>query len=358
MLRPSALCLLLACAASLATAAVVLENGTPILWAQTVDQLTGLPIQDGGVVSPNPWDYLHRMSLYRLLISATNPYMGSMGTDATANPVWGLTVQLGWFLTSGRFADPTGTTTCGLQTGDPMCISTESFSGCITYFVSVMSFLSATKQGLLGEGFQVQMQVPAGVTDYCATYDDCSTRHPDAMTKWDAFYQGLKDSAASPLPEEDKKDIILGLYWAAQTASMQASPVCNAKLSSYSGPETTFIKSWLSSAEYAAAAHTHFTLKKAGMIAAPLPGRVLREGDQAPNIADLSAEENHSVSVFSWMANINTLMGGLVPRTWRTVMCSVSNRQRGSAMMESLMLDPTFATSKFLTIIYGMTTGC
>lgn len=30
----------------------------------------------------------------------------------------------------GRLADPTSTTTCGLQTGDPMCISTQSWWGC------------------------------------------------------------------------------------------------------------------------------------------------------------------------------------------------------------------------------------
>lgn len=30
----------------------------------------------------------------------------------------------------GRLADPTSTTTCGLQTGDSTCISTQSWWGC------------------------------------------------------------------------------------------------------------------------------------------------------------------------------------------------------------------------------------
>lgn len=111
MQRSAILGLLLACAASLATCAVILENGAPILWAQTASQLTDLPSQNG-VVTPNPWNYLHRLSMLRLLIAATDPYMGSMGTNATDSPMWGLPLQLAWMLTSGELREekkiPTG----------------------------------------------------------------------------------------------------------------------------------------------------------------------------------------------------------------------------------------------------------
>lgn len=36
------------------------------------------------------------------------------------------------------------------------------------------------------------MQVPAGVEDICTTYADCAARYPDAMSKWDAFFQVFK----------------------------------------------------------------------------------------------------------------------------------------------------------------------
>lgn len=101
MLRPAILGLLLACAASLSSSAVILENGMPILWAQTAGQLTDLPIQNG-ILTPNPWHFLHRMSLYRLMIAATDPFMGSMGTNGTDSPLWGLPLQLAWMLTSGK----------------------------------------------------------------------------------------------------------------------------------------------------------------------------------------------------------------------------------------------------------------
>nr|XP_040017459.1 protein LEG1 homolog [Gasterosteus aculeatus aculeatus] len=357
MLRPAALGLLLACAASLGGAAVILENGWPILWTQTAGQVADMPSHEG-VMTPDPWHFLHRMSLYRLLIAATDPFMGSMGTNATDSPLWGLPLQLGWMLTSGRLADPTGASTCGLETGEKMCVSTHSWWGCVNYFTSVLPFLSAAQKGFMGAGVQVQMQVPEGVTDYCTTYADCSTRFPDAMTKWDAFFQGLLDAADSPLPDNEKKDALLGLYWQAQMASTYASSACSARRSHYSSEEVSFAKSWENSGEYVAAAHFQSNLEKSALFITPLPGRVLKSGDSAPSIADLSEAENHTLYIFSWINSANTMLAGSLVRMWRSAMCSVATREKGREMLEQLLLNPGFATSTFLSIISEMTTSC
>ncbi|MED6237138.1 hypothetical protein ATANTOWER_019541, partial [Ataeniobius toweri] len=128
MLHLAALGLLLTSTVTLSSSAVVLENGMPILWAQTASQVTELPVQNG-ILTPNPWHFLNRQSFYRLMIGATDPYMSYMGKNSTDNPMWGVSMELGWMLTSGRLGDPTGSTTCGLQTGDTVCISPESFWG-------------------------------------------------------------------------------------------------------------------------------------------------------------------------------------------------------------------------------------
>ncbi|KAM7368084.1 hypothetical protein PAMP_014335 [Pampus punctatissimus] len=276
MLRPTFFCLLLACVVSLSSSAVVLDNGMPILWAHTAGQVTDLPIQNG-ILTSNPWNFLNRMSLCRLMIAATDPFMGSMGTNPTDSPLWGIPLQLGWMLTSG-----------------------------VNYFTSALSFLSAAQHGLMGAG--VQMQVPAGVEDYCTTYADCASRYPDVMAKWDSFFTSLKAAAESPLPDNEKKDSILGLYWEAQMASTHALAACSAKQSYYSSSEVSFANSWVNSAEYVAAKHFHSNLEKSVTFMIPLPSRVLREGDNAPFIADLSQEENHTLSVFSWMKNVNNLL--------------------------------------------------
>ncbi|XP_061126491.1 protein LEG1 homolog [Syngnathus typhle] len=357
MQRLTASCLLLVLAASAAYSAVILDNGAPIMWSQTAAQMSDLPVQEG-IVTPNPWNFLHRMSLYRLMIASTDSFMGSMGAGATESPLWGLPLQFGWMQTSGRLADPTGATTCGLASGDTMCISPQSWWGCVNHFVSVLPFLSAAQQGFFGQGVQVQMQGSDATVGYCTTYAECATSYPDVMTQWDAFFQGLKASTASPLPENEKKDSILGLYWAAHMASLNAASACSAKQTFYSAPEVNFASSWLSSADYVSAANFQSSLEKSVTFLTPLPGRILQETDQAPNIADMTQEENHTLSIFSWMKNMNTVLGGSLVRMWRSAMCSVTTREKGSEMLEQLLLNPTFATSSFLSIITGMATSC
>ncbi|KAM9840280.1 protein LEG1 homolog [Aulostomus maculatus] len=357
MLRPTGLCLLLACAVSLGSTAVVVENGMPILWAQTAAQIGDLPAQDG-ILTPDPWNFIHRMSLYRLMIASTDTYMGSMGPGPTDSPIWGLPLMHAWMLTSGRLADPTGATTCGLQTGDPTCISTQSWWGCIYYFLSALPFLSAAQQGFMGPGVQVQLQVPEGVEEYCTTYADCAARFAEPMAKWDAFFQGLTTMNDSPLPADEKKDTILGLYWDAQRASRIASSApCTPKQALYSTPEATFTETWLNAAEYVTSARFHSNLDKSVLLLNPMPSRVLQEGDSPPNIADMTAEENRILSIYSWMNNMNTLLGGTMVGMWERAMCSVATREKGREMLEQLLLNPAYATTTFMSIITGWA-GC
>ncbi|XP_034556013.1 protein LEG1 homolog [Notolabrus celidotus] len=357
MLHQTVLGLLLACAVSLSSSAVVLDNGLPMLWSQTASQPSELPIQND-VLMPNPWHFLNRMSLYRLLIAATDPLMGSMGTGVAESPFWGLPLQLAWMLTSGRLVDPTGTTTCGMETGDTMCISTESWWACENYFVSVLPFLSAAQNGFMGDGVQVQMQVPDGVTEYCTTYADCSTRFPVAMSKWDTFFQSLRGISESADPDNVKKDNILGLYWDAQMTSTTTSSACDAKKGHYSAPEVSFANAWLNSAEYVSAAHFQSSLELAAKFIVPLPGRVLKEGDVAPNIEGLSQEENSMLNTFSWLDSINRVMGGTLVSVWRKGMCSVTTREKGRDLLEQVMLTPAYSSISFMGIVTSMATEC
>ncbi|XP_072293875.1 protein LEG1 homolog [Eucyclogobius newberryi] len=358
-MRVLLVCLLLAAAACVCSAGVILENGGPIMWAHATGQLTDLPITDG-VLTPDPWHFLHRMSFYRLIIASTDPFMTTMGPGDNQSPIWGLPLQLGWMLSSGRLADPTGSTVCGTQGGDTadMCISPSSWWGCVNYFSSALPFLSAAKQGFMGDGVSVQMQTPAGAEGYCTNYDSCKAAYPDAMGNWDLFFQGLKDSTTSPLPENEKKDAILGLYWKAQTSSTAASSACQDKLNSYSGMERTFAQSWLNAGEYVAAANFQSSLELASQFMSPLPGRILKDDDSPPNIPDLTAEENHSLYIFSWMKSVDSFLGGTLANMWRRAMCSVATRESGREMLKQLLFNPEYATSSFLSIVTTMATSC
>ncbi|XP_028997073.1 protein LEG1 homolog [Betta splendens] len=351
MLRPAALGLLLACAASFGGSATVLEDGVPVGWARAAGTVAQLPTR-GETVTPDPWNLPNRASLYRLLIGATDPFMGSMGPNATESPLWGLSLQLGWMATSGRLADPTRSTTCGLNTGDTTCISTESWWACVNYFVSVLPFLSASQQGFMGPGVQVQMEKPEGVEEFCTAYADCAARYPDAMSKWDAFFQGLKAANQSPQSDKEKKDSILGLYWAAQMASLDASAACKARQSHYPSKEVTFANSWMSTAGYVAAARFHSSLGKSAPFISPLPSLVLND------TVVLSSEELHTLNTFSWLKVMNFILGGRLMHLWEAAMCTVETREKGREMLEELLLNPSFPTNTLISLISEMRKGC
>ncbi|MEQ2227334.1 hypothetical protein ILYODFUR_036657 [Ilyodon furcidens] len=99
-------------------------------------------------------------------------------------------------------------------------------------------------------------------------------------------------------------------------------------------------------------------MEKSLLFLNPLPSRLLQDGDVAPNIADLRKEENHLLSIFSWMRNINFILGGSMVRTWKGAMCSMTSRERGKELLEQLIINPSFPTTTFLSVITEMSTSC
>ncbi|XP_061755602.1 protein LEG1 homolog [Nerophis ophidion] len=245
MLRLPFSCLLLALAASIASSAVIVDNGMPIMWSQAAAQVTDLPVQNNIVVA-NPWNFLHRMSFYRMIINATNPFMNSIGPSPTDSPLWSLPLQAGWMVTSGQ-----------------------------SYFATILVHISVL---------------------FC--FKTCVLWPPQNV------------SLTRPAPE------------------------------------------------YVLAANFQSTLERSVLFLTPLPGRILQEGDSPPNIADMTQEENHTLHVFSWMKNMNSILGGSLISMWRGSMCSVITREKGREMLEQLLLDPSFPTSTFLSIIINMATSC
>ncbi|XP_016430722.1 liver-enriched gene 1, tandem duplicate 1 [Sinocyclocheilus rhinocerous] len=350
--------------AVLGQAAVVTENGLPIQWDKAPNELSQLPTVDG-VIQVNPWDYLQRMALSKLLINSTDPYMSSMGPGEKESPLWSLPLQLGWKLRSGMTdPSPGSSSTCGLESSEPVCTSPQSWYACMNYYMSVLPLLAAVQTAVVGKGeIQLHIQAPAEVAqDYCSSFrlitapaSDCSTKYPDAMTKWETFFQSLQQISNSD-DTDFNKDKILGLLWAAEEASLQtASLACSERQKLYSSPEVRFGQGWLNSAAYVAVAHFHTNIEK---YMAPLPSRVLQESDRPPNIPDLSAEENHALHIFGWMNRVNQLLGVSLVTLWRRAMCSPQAREKGQGLLHDLILDPKFPGTSLMAILTEMTTSC
>uniref|UniRef100_A0A673ML86 Uncharacterized protein n=1 Tax=Sinocyclocheilus rhinocerous TaxID=307959 RepID=A0A673ML86_9TELE len=237
--------------------------------------------------------------------------------------------------------DPSpGSNTYGLESSEAVCISPQSWYAC-NYYMSVLPFLAAVQTAVVGKGeIQLHIQAPAEVAqDYCSSFTHCSTKYPDAMTKWETFFKLLNSDDT----DFSKKDKILGrLYKLIQT-----------KL--YSSPEVRFGQGWLNSAAYVAAAHFHASIERSEKFMAPLPSRVLQESDRPPNIANLSAEENHALHIFGWRNSFNQLLGGSLVNLCRSAMCSPQAREKGQGLLHNLILDPKFPGTSLMVILTEMT---
>ncbi|CAN9507733.1 unnamed protein product [Ophioblennius macclurei] len=356
-MRPAILGLLLAFTVTLCSSAIDPAITVPLIWPDTFQDVSRFPKQ-GNKVLVNPWRYLHRMSMNRLIIHGITPYTLSMGPNPTDGPAWGFPMQLNWLMNSGRLANPTGKTSCEVENGEAACISPKSWWACQNYFISAVPFMSAAEKDFMGPGVKVQMQNPDGFSEYCNNYADCTATYPVLMAKWDAFFQGLKDLKDSPMPDLEKKDTLLGLFWDGQMMAANISAVCNSKQKQYSPEEVSFANDWLDSASYVAGAHFHLNLENAFLFAAPMPSRVLKVGDVAPNIADLTVEENYSLKTFSWIKKINKTLFGMLKTLWTKAMCSVETRERARELMKNLMLNTQFATENFMSVITDMVLHC
>ncbi|XP_016119614.1 protein leg1a-like, partial [Sinocyclocheilus grahami] len=152
-----------------------------------------------------------------------------------------------------------------------------------------------------------------------------------------------------------KKYKILGLLWAAEEVSLQtASSACSERQKLYSSHEVRFGQGWLNSEAYVAAAHFHASIERSEKFMAPLPSRVLQESDRPPNIANLSAEENHALHIFGWMNSVNQLLGGSLVNLWQSAMCSPQAQEKGQGLLHDLILDPKFPGTSLMVILTEM----
>lgn len=72
----------------------------PPLWKDVPESLDEFTSQNNKIVI-NPWNYIERMGMYKLLLNATAKYMTFLGPNNTGNVLWGLPLQHGWQFHTG-----------------------------------------------------------------------------------------------------------------------------------------------------------------------------------------------------------------------------------------------------------------
>ncbi|XP_020842837.1 protein LEG1 homolog [Phascolarctos cinereus] len=303
----------------------------PPLWQGCPGQLSDYRVEDG-MYTINPWLYPERMGIYKILITFTAEYFERFAPNNEANILWGLPLQHGWQYETGRLADPTSETECGKENGDDTCISVNSWWACMNYYLCALPFFGAVEAGVLGiSSDQVKLSPPPKDQMYfCYNVTACRSSFPDAMTKWNTFFQQVKESSKS-------LDDLLKYLWDAHIASLEAArSIFDNRNLYFPKPESDFAEGWSNAVDYIAAIRFETTLKKMNKFQKYLPPRLLKSDDYPLFIKDFTDSQNRILFLINLINKIDNDSGHKFLSLFRNLMKSEYLRKMVNELMEQL----------------------
>ncbi|XP_063775414.1 protein LEG1 homolog [Pseudophryne corroboree] len=317
--------------------------GYPPMWDLVPGNLSDFSILNDKVVI-NPWDYLGRMGMYKILLDVTAPFLDMKEPGNKENILWGLPLQNGWQFRTDRLKDSSNQPACSKNSENQNSISVRSWWACMNYYLAVIPFLGALDAGLF-ESFPYELEIspPEELEcDFCYNTTECRLMSPNAMDGWTAFFEYIKTSnqisnkSLPPLSKE--KDGFLSYMWKAHVESINAAlPRCSKRLSYLSAPERKFGLDWATAVEFIAATNFPTDLQNTNEFQAFLPHRILVKGDVAPFISDFSEQENRVLATLGLLKNVNSLTGGFLLKQWKKAMCSEKGRAEGRNLLQNMI---------------------
>ncbi|XP_070352596.1 protein LEG1 homolog isoform X3 [Equus asinus] len=221
-----------------------------------------------------------------------------------------------WKESPGRLADPTQRTGCGHESGDHLCISVDSWWADFNYYLSAMPFLAAIDSGIMGISSDNVTFLPPSKDQmsFCYNVSSCHSSFPEAMKKWNEFYQHVKSCS-------DNLDDLLKYLWAAHVSSLKiAHKNFHDRLKYYSKQEADFERSWALFVDYLAPPRFPTTLTRMYEFQKGLPTRMLASGDIAPFIKDFTGFQNTVLLALNFIRKVHEYTGTLSFTVWKTLM--------------------------------------
>jgi hypothetical protein len=287
----------------------------------------------------NPWFYLDRLGLYKILINTTSPLMPFCSLSNSANILFGLPSQFSWQFTSNR-----------LFTNGTKQISTDSWWASANYYLSVIPFLAAVDVGVIQQGsFQI---VQYG--NFCSNSDECFHQVPEAMIKWRLFFTNLSQQNYCKNDHVDNRIIdkcYLGLMWSAHVASIEhALPLIASKVSllpSYN--EQRFGLGWANLVGFIGMSRENTNLSNTNTYQDEfLPNRTLRNDDQPPYCPDLPKTVNNGLELLFF---IRTEWYPEITKLWKNATCNYESRQDAQRVIEIVAISKIRAVNYFTEAI-------
>eukprot|EP00939_MAST-03C_sp_MAST-3C-sp1_P000296 g296.t1 len=324
-----------------------LENAMPSyppLWnrSDASVRMLGGGTDKQGRLRVDPFNYTHRLTMYKELINVEHCLWRS---DNESNPVWGLPLQHGWQMYSGRLCvEP-----------PEVALSPTCWWACANYYFSIYPYLGAVGAGLVPPiALSIPVSTTAGGTitttrsQWCASYADCA--NVSSVKLWKAFFQSIREtkenctSSSTAANGDPLMDKLMEAYWSSHTSTILSTEQCADQLPALTDPEREFAADWSNIVQFIGPSlfdvnYTQTTVMQDEI----LPLRVLRENDTIGSVKDFSKTVNEGMELLKLVRDANDVSKGELLRVYERAMCTPDAR----AAMRRVMTE--FASSRIKT---------
>ncbi|XP_036174007.1 protein LEG1 homolog isoform X3 [Myotis myotis] len=280
-----------------------LSDAYPPLWKDCPDKLSDYKIENGKYII-NFWHYLERQGAYKILLNETAKYFEKFAPENEQNILWGLPIYHGW-----------------------------QYHTDLNFYLSAMPFLAAVDSGIMGIPSDNVTLLPPykDQMSFCFNVSSCHSSFPEAMKKWNEFYQHLKSNSSS-------FDDLLKYLWAAHVSSLEvAHKNFHNRLRYYSKQEADFGRNWALFVDYLAPSLFPTTLIRIYEFQKVLPTRVLLSGDRPLFISDFTGFQKSVLLALNLLHIVHKYTGTLSFIVWKTFMKSEIARELFLEILEFIL---------------------
>ena len=276
----------------------------------------------------DPFDFSHRMSIYRHLIDTTNR-AGTFGVDNAQNPLWGLMFQHQWQFRSGRL---------GKQEGGAYDIDPDAPWGYGNYALCTIPFIGAVQAGAV-EDLEILPPRSPNRFDYVVGGGTAGPRilvpaFQPAVDDWADFFTLVLGSR----PGDDHEPLRLALWRAHKTSlDVVAARLDTLEPKDDAPLELAFLRGWCRMVDYlwAAAWLTDFQFM-VGHGLDVLPERMLTDADANLALSDLPKKVRKNVRNVVGLSQTSPLRHRLNLWLWRRAMRTRAARNEVGDMLDAL----------------------
>ena len=307
------------------------------------------PLDSKGRVEVDPWNYTHRLTLYKTLVYRVDHCLYDKDEEKFGNPVWGLPLQHGWQYFSGRLCTKDQQVRL-----EPTC-----WWACANYFFSVYPYLGAVGAGVAPP---IAPSLPPDYSNnskWCTSYESCE--NVTSVKLWKAYFETVRDtrnncSSSSRAANDDPIfDSLIQAYWDSHTSTILSTEQCSEHLSTLTVPEREFALDWSNVVQFIGPSEfdVNYTMTSV-MQSEILPLRMFRENDTIGHVADFSKTVNEGTRLLKLLKNMNDDSKGELLHIYERAMCTSKAREAMRNVMSEFASSVIHTTEDLIRILFDL----